>query len=555
MLQALQIENYAIIRSLKINFDQGFTVITGETGAGKSIIIGALSLILGKRADTSVLYDKSKKCFIEGTFNITNLKLQDFFQQHDLDYQDISYIRREVTENGKSRAFINDTPVTLTVLKELADTLVDIHSQHNNLLVNNENFRIDVLDLYAQNQKIREEYTKSYNSYRKSEKRLAELAELQKRQAQERSYLEYVCQELSEAKLTAGEQEQLEQQIALLSNAENIKAKLYQSLQMLAENEEDNILHHLQLIQDNCHSISNFDKDIAELSQRVDSCLLELKDIANDLSQKENKVEVNPQELERLNERLDQLMSLEHKHHVNSDEELINLLSSSEAQLAAMTENDGQLKQCEKECKELYSETFDLAQQLSHSRQQCTKKLAQEMENRLKMLGMEHANFQVELTQQDKPGIHGMDNVRFLFSANKGGELNEIEKTASGGEISRLMLALKSIINDNSLLPTVIFDEIDAGISGEVAGKVATLMQEFSLKHQLIVITHLPQIAAKGKMHYFVYKNLSEDKTFTQIKCLSNEDSIREIAAMISGDHISEAALTTARELKSNTLS
>lgn len=554
MLQALQIENYAIIRSLKINFDQGFTVITGETGAGKSIIIGALSLILGKRADTSVLYDKSKKCFIEGTFNIANLKLQDFFQQHDLDYQDISYIRREVTENGKSRAFINDTPVTLAVLKELADTLVDIHSQHNNLLVNNENFRIDLLDLYAQNQAILEEYRNTYHNYRKSEKKLAELVELQKKQAQERNFLEYVYQELSEAKLTIGEQERLEQQIALLSNAERIKAKLYQNLQMLAEDEEDNILHRLQIIYDNFQNISCFDKGIAELGQRLDSCLLELKDIASDLSQKENKVEVNPQELEQLNERLDRLMGLEHKHHVNSDAELVDLLSASEAQLAAITENDGQTELCEKECKEWYSKTMFLASKLTQSRQQCTHSLAQEMVTRLQQLGMEHANFQVELTELEKPEANGMDTVQFLFSANKGGELNEIEKTASGGEISRLMLALKSIINDNSLLPTVIFDEIDSGISGEVAGKVAALMQEFSKKHQLIVITHLPQIAAKGKMHYFVYKNVSEDKTFTQIKCLSNEDSIREIASMISGNHISEAALTTARELKSNTL-
>ena len=555
MLKALQIENYAIIRSLKIDFDKGFTVITGETGAGKSIIIGALSLMLGKRADTAVLHDKTKKCFIEGTFDIKSLHLQDFFQQNDLDYQDITYIRREVTENGKTRAFINDTPVTLSVLKELAEALVDIHSQHNNLLVNNENFRIDVLDLYARSHSLLEEYKTTYNAYKKAEKHHAELLEQQKQQAQERSYLEYVRQELHDAQLSNGEQEQIEQQIALLSNAETIKSKLYQSIQILEAEEEDNIIHHLQTIRDHCHSISQYDTEIDELGQRLDSSLLELKDIARDLSLKESKIEVNPQELERLNERLDLLLNLEHKHHVNSNEELIDILSSTEAKLDSMTANDEQLEQSQRLSQELYAKTLELATALSESRQQCIGNLEQEMVSRIKLLGMEYGDFKVEISSGQQPGPTGIDKVQFLFSANRGSELNEIEKTASGGEISRLMLALKSIINDNSLLPTVIFDEIDSGISGEVAGKVASLMQELSLKHQLIVITHLPQIAAKGKKHYFVYKDVVDDKTFTQIKCLNNEESIREIAIMMSGNRVSDAALKTAKELKNNTLS
>lgn len=555
MLKALQIENYAIIRSLKIDFDKGFTVITGETGAGKSIIIGALSLILGKRADTAVLHDKTKKCFIEGTFDIKSLHLQDFFQQNDLDYQDITYIRREVTENGKSRAFINDTPVTLSLLKELAEALVDIHSQHNNLLVNNENFRINVLDLYARNHSLLEEYKTTYSAYKKAEKQYAELVELQRQQAQERSYLEYVRQELHDAQLSEGEQEQIEQQIALLSNAETIKSKLYQSLQLLEEEEEENIIHQLQIIRDNCQSISQYDTGIEELSHRLESSLLELKDIARDLSQKESKIEVNPQELERLNERLDLLLNLEHKHHVNSNEELIDILSSTEAKLDSMTANDEQLEQSQRLSQELYAKTLELATTLSESRQQCIGNLEQEMVSRIKLLGMEYGDFKVEISSGQQPGPTGIDKVQFLFSANRGSELNEIEKTASGGEISRLMLALKSIINDNSLLPTVIFDEIDSGISGEVAGKVASLMQELSLKHQLIVITHLPQIAAKGKKHYFVYKDVADDKTFTQIKSLNKEESIREIATMMSGNPVSDAALKTAKELKNNTLS
>lgn len=552
MLQALQIENYAIIRSLKITFDKGFTVITGETGAGKSIIIGALSLILGKRADTSVLHDKSRKCFIEGTFDISKLKLQDFFQQHDLDYQDITYIRREVTENGKSRAFVNDTPVNLTVLKELAETLVDIHSQHNNLLVNNSNFRIDLLDQYAQNATLLAQYKELYSTYKRTEKRYQELLSLQQQQAQEQSYLSYVVQELSDAQLNSGEQESIEQQIALITHAETIKSKLYQSVRMLEEEEEDNLLHRLQIIQDNCHSISAYDKDIAELSQRIDSSLLELKDIARELSQKENRIEVNPQELERLNERLDLLLNLQHKHHVDSNEELISLLSASEEKLQSISANDEELEQCHKQCEELMAQTLKAAQKLSASRQKSVSHFEKEMKGKLQLLGMEHGDFRINITQQEQVGSNGIDTVQFLFSANRGSELQEIEKTASGGEISRLMLALKSIISDNSLLPTVIFDEIDSGISGEVAGKVASLMQELSNKHQLIVITHLPQIAAKGKLHYFVYKNISEDKTFTQIKSLNEDESIREIATMISGDHLSEAALKTAKELKNN---
>ncbi len=555
MLQALQIENYAIIRSLKITFDQGFTVITGETGAGKSIIIGALSLILGKRADTSVLHDKSRKCFIEGTFDISKLKLQDFFQQHDLDYQNITYIRREVTENGKSRAFINDTPVNLTVLKELAETLVDIHSQHNNLLVNNGNFRIDLLDQYAQNASLLAQYQELFSAYKKTEKHYQELKATQQQQVQEQNYLSYIVQELTDAHLVSGEQETIEQEIALLSHAETIKSKLYQSIQLLEEEEEENILHRLQVIQDNCRSISAYDKDLEELSQRIDSSLLELKDITLELRQKENRIEVNPQELERLNERLDLILNLEHKHHVESNEELISLLATSEEKLQSMSANDEELEQCRQQCEELLVHTMATAQALSEARQQCISRFEEEMRGKLQLLGMEHGNFKIVISQQKQASINGIDTVQFLFSANLGSELQEIEKAASGGEISRLMLALKSIINDNSMLPTVIFDEIDSGISGEVAGKVANLMQELSRKHQLIVITHLPQIAAKGKLHYFVYKNIAEDKTFTQIKSLTEDESIREIATMISGEHISEAALKTAKELKNNILS
>lgn len=554
MLRSLHIENYAIIRSVKINFDERFTVITGETGAGKSIIIGALSLILGKRADTSILHDKTKKCFVEGEFDIRNLNLQDFFADNDLDYADITIIRREVNENGKSRAFINDTPVNLTVLKTLAESLVDIHSQHHNLLINNENFRINLIDQYAQVHALLNQYQHCFSSYKKCEKQWLELKERQQQQEQERSYLKYVFEELEEAQLSEGEQDTIEQKIQLLSNAENIKTKLYNSLQLLAEDEEQNLLHQLQNIKEQCQSVSGFDAELAELSHRIDSSLLELKDIANDLRHKENAVEVNPQELERLNERLDQLINLEHKHRVESNEQLIELRDQIDQQLSSIDTEDAQISQLERDCEKLHAQTLELAKELSDKRHQASTDFEQEMADKLQLLGMKHGQFKLDFIPLENPNNTGMDKIDFLFSANKGSELELIEKNASGGEMSRLMLAIKSIINDNALLPTVVFDEIDTGISGEVAGKVAQLMQQFSRHHQLIVITHLPQIAAYGKMHYFVYKDNSEDKTYTQIKSLNNEESIREIATMISGEHLSDAVIETAKELKNNIL-
>lgn len=554
MLRSLHIENYAIIRSVKINFDEGFTVITGETGSGKSIIIGALSLILGKRADTSILHDKTRKCFVEGEFDIQNLNLQDFFADNDLDYAEITIIRREVNENGKSRAFINDTPVTLSVLKTLAESLVDIHSQHHNLLINNENFRINLIDQYAQVHDLLIQYQNCFSTYKKCEKQLSELKETQRQQEQERDYLKYVFKELEEAQLSEGEQDTIEQQIQLLSNAESIKSKLYNSLQLLAEDEEQNLLHQLQSIREQCQSVCGFDAELAELTHRIDSSLLELKDIANDLRRKENAIEVNPQELERLNERLDQLIKLEHKHRVENNEQLIKLRDSIDQKLSSIDTEDARISQLEKDCEKLRMQTLELAKKLSDKRRQASTKFEQEMTDKLQLLGMKDGQFQLNFISLEAPNNTGMDKIDFLFSANKGSEMDLIEKNASGGEMSRLMLAMKSIINDNALLPTVVFDEIDTGISGEVAGKVAQLMQQFSHHHQLIVITHLPQIAAYGKKHYFVYKDASGDKTYTQIKSLNNEESIREIATMIGGEHLSDAVIKTAKELKNNIL-
>lgn len=554
MLRTLLIENYALIRSIKIDFDEGFTVITGETGAGKSIIIGALSLLLGKRVDTSVLHDKSRKCFVEGTFDAQGLHLEDFFDNNDLDYDDTILIRREVNENGKSRAFINDTPVNLTILKELAEKLVDIHSQHNNLLVNNADFQISLLDQFAHCSTLLGQYKISFNTYKKAQQELLQLEEQQRKHEQERSYLEYVFKELEEAKLSPGEQENLEQKIDLLSHAETIKTKLFENYNILAEADNVNILSQLQIIKDNCLNISSFDNELSEIAKRIESSLLELKDIASDINRKGNDIEVNPQELTMCEERLDLLLNLQHKHHVNSDEELLQLFADTDKKLQAMSDESESVDKQRKIVENSYKEMMVLARELSAQRRQSLGSFEAEMAAKIKRLGMEHGNFRIEMTSNENADSHGIDHVRFLFSANKGSEMNDIEKTASGGEISRLMLAIKSIINDSSLLPTVVFDEIDTGISGEVASKVAIMMREISQKHQLLVITHLPQIAAQGNIHYFVYKDSSEDKTYTQIRSLNQEESIREIAGMISGDRISEAALKTAKELKNNIL-
>lgn len=551
MLQSLQIENYAIIRSIKINFDEGFTVITGETGAGKSIIIGALLLILGNRADSSVLHDRSKKCFVEAAFDISKLHLQAFFDINDLDYQDTTTIRREITENGKSRAFINDTPVNLNTLRALAEQLVDIHSQHNNLLVNTEEFRIALLDQYAHSQKLLAEYRSAFLSFKKNEEKYSELLDLQQKSVQERNYLEFVFQELSNAKLSDGEQESIEQQISMLSHAEQIKSKLFNSLHLISEQEEGNILQQLKYCLDQVQDISNYDAELADLSQRMSSCMIELKDIAEELGHKNRSIQVNPEELERLNERLDFILNLEHKHHVNNIGGLLNLMQEAEQKLSLFEEGNEELCKVEAQRKVLRSQAEGIAQQLTQQRQAAIKGFEQEMVGKIRLLGMEYAEFKVNMTVREEMGGYGNDHIQFLFSANRGSELSDISKTASGGEISRLMLAIKSIINDSALLPTVIFDEIDTGISGEVASKVAIMMDELSQQHQLIVITHLPQIAAKGKMHYFVFKNNDDKQTRTEIRCLDNGESVVEIAKMISGEHVSEAALATAKELKS----
>lgn len=548
MLIALQIENYAIIKSLQLTFDSGFTAITGETGAGKSILLGALSLILGHRADTSVLYDKSKKCIVEGSFKINGLHLEPFFNDNDLDYNDITILRREISETGKSRAFINDTPVNLTQLRDLAQFLVDIHSQNNHLLIENQNFKIQIIDNFSKNTKLVIQYKEMLSEYKSLETELFNLIESRDKSLQEKDFLEFQSQELADAKLVAGELEEIEKQITLLANAELIKSKLSASTFIISE-KEDSILLNLNELKSNLQTLSPFNIAFEQLCQRVDSLIIELKDIDFEINTSENETEVNPETLSLFTDRFDQLNKLIQKHRVHTLEELIQIENDINLKLLNFSDQQDKIDALEIRKIEIKNQLFDIGTQISNIRKQKAPDIEKSVTDYISVIGMPNGKLQIEIEKTDHFFENGMDRVTFLFSANKGIPLAEIEKVASGGEMSRLMLAIKAVISESTFLPTVILDEIDTGISGDIAYKVAKLMQKMASDRQLLVITHLPQIAAKSKLHYFVYKEVVDNKTYTNVKQVIGEERIEAIARMISGDTISESAKNTAKEL------
>lgn len=549
MLRALQIENYALIRSIEIAFDKGFTVITGETGAGKSILMGALSLILGSRAETDVLHDKTRKCIVEGCFDIKGLPLQNFFEENDLDYQPLTTLRREINEHGKSRAFINDTPVNLTTLRALASSLIDIHSQHQNLLLLDSSFRLGILDQYADNAPLRTNYHNAFTHYLQVEQQHQQLKNECAEAALRQEYLQYTLDELDKAQLQPGEQEQTEQSIRLLSHAEEIKTHLYAATQQLSEREQGNVLQELKAIQSECQSLRNLGPDIDDLLRRLDEAIVELGDISYEISRKESEVEVNPAELERLNERIDLIYTLQHKYQVDSVSGLLDFAEKLRQELAQQSDNEERLRELERECTQAEQAARDLAGQLSESRQKAIPAFRKELEQRLSQLGMPDSRIDIHLDQETEMHPSGIDRIGILFSANKGVAPADLSKVASGGEMSRIMLALKSIITDSTLLPTVIFDEIDTGISGETANKVAAVMHALALRHQVIAITHLPQIAARGDQHYLVFKENRGDQAVTDLQLLEGDRRVEALAGMLGGDHITDTARATAKEL------
>ena len=549
MLKQLYIKNFTLIDELDISLYPGFSVITGETGAGKSIILGAIGLLLGNRADTRQVKSGEERCIIEAHFDLHKYHLQTFFEEHDLDYDEQDCIvRREVGANGKSRAFINDSPVSLQQMKDLGERLVDIHSQHQNLLLRKEDFQLDVVDLIAGNERERNDYATTYQTYKRVSNELLTLKQELQASRDNEDFLRFQQNELDEARLMAGEQEELEEQSRLMSHVEEIKSVLYESDNLLNA-DTMGVVSSLRTITNQLHSIEHVFPAAGELANRTDSCYIELKDISEEISSKLERVDFDPRQLESINDRLDLLFSLQQKYHVSSVEELIDIKQKLDEQLSQIDNSDEQLKEMEEQLAKLQQECQQKAQRLSDTRQKAARKVEQEMKSRLVPLGIPNVRFEVSLSS--KPlSADGTDRVAFLFSANKSTPLLPVSEVASGGEIARVMLSLKAMISGSVKLPTIIFDEIDTGVSGRVAEQMAQIMKEMGdADRQVISITHLPQIAAMGSTHYRVTKEERKQGTTTSMLQLTQEERIGEIAQMLSGSNISEAAISNAKAL------
>ena len=549
MLKQLYIKNFTLIDELNIQMHPGFSVITGETGAGKSIILGAIGLLLGNRADCKSIKAGRDRCVIEAHFDLSKYDMQQFFTDNDID-EDLSdtIIRRELTAAGKSRAFINDTPVSLTKMRELGEQLVDIHSQHQNLLLQKEDFQLNVVDIIAQDEKQRKNYEAAYNQYKQANQKLNALkAEIEKNRENE-DFLRFQFKELDEAQLQNGEQEELEQEYEMLSHSEDIKTALYQADNHLS-GDDGNIIERLKQASEQLANIKDVYPEVTELLERIDSSYIELKDIAQEINGLTDHVEFDPARLETINERLDKLNSLQQKFHVRDLGELIETYHQLKEQLSHIDHSDEDVEALEQEVAQLLEKAQKQAKELTAIRTKAAKKVEEEMKQRLIPLGIPNVRFCISLTE--KPLSHdGGDKVSFLFSANKSTPLQPVTQVASGGEIARVMLSLKAMISGAVKLPTIIFDEIDTGVSGKIAEKMAQIMVEMgNHERQVLSITHLPQIAAMGSHHYKVSKEETDEGTISRMTELSQQERIQEIAQMLSGSDVSEAALANAKEL------
>ena len=548
MLKRLHISNFALINEMEVSFPGNLTVITGETGAGKSIFLEALSLALGKRADLSALNLKTKKCIIEAEFSATNLDLNDFFLEHDLDFEPNLILRREINADGKSRSFLNDSPVSLSVLKLLSEKLIDIHSQHQTLLLNQSNFQLELLDTFAESLKIFKEYKIEFSSFTKSKIELQSLQEQEKLAKKELDYFQFLYSELEETEIKAGLLSGLEEESSKLENSEIIKSNLLAASNAISGN-EINILIDLGKTKQSLQSLSKYSKNYSLLSDRIQSLYIELKELSADIEDAANEIVFDSDKLSQVNIKMDKLNRLLKKHQVNTEEDLLKIKSDIENKLNQFNSIENTIISKQKLIQVSQNNCLKLSKELTKLRTKAIHGIEQTIKKTLAELSMENAIFKIELSQKSDLGINGLDELKFLFTANKGAELNELHKVASGGELSRLMLSLKALLASKKQLPTIIFDEIDTGVSGDVADKIGEILLSMGNNMQVIAITHLPQMASKGNHHLFVYKKDDEDKTVSYIKQLNKAERINEIAKMLSKSNPTVSAIKNATEL------
>jgi len=551
MLKRLHISNFALINEMEVSFPGNLTVITGETGAGKSIFLEALSLALGKRADLSALNLKTKKCIIEAEFSAANLDLNDFFLEHDLDFEPNLILRREINADGKSRSFLNDSPVSLSVLKLLSEKLIDIHSQHQTLLLNQSNFQLELLDTFAESLKIFKEYKIEFSSFTKSKIELQSLQEQEKLAKKELDYFQFLYSELEETEIKAGILSGLEEESSKLENSEIIKSNLLAASNAISGN-EINILIDLGKTKQSLQSLSKYSKNYSLLSDRIQSLYIELKELSADIEDAANEVVFDSDKLSQVNTKMDKLNRLLKKHQVNTEEDLLKIKSDIENKLNQFNSIEKTIISKQKLIQVSQNNCLKLSEELTKLRTKAIHGIEQTIKKTLAELSMENAIFKIELSQKSDIGINGLDELKFLFTANKGAELNELHKVASGGELSRLMLSLKALLASKKQLPTIIFDEIDTGVSGDVADKIGEILLSMGNNMQVIAITHLPQMASKGNHHLFVYKKDDEDKTVSYIKQLNKAERINEIAKMLSKSNPTVSAIKNATELLSS---
>ena len=548
MLIKLFVQNYALIRELDVEFENGLTIITGETGAGKSILLGALSLILGTRADSSVLLDKNEKCIVEGTFRIEEYELNEFFISNNIDYEPVSTLRREINPAGKSRAFINDTPVTVNILKELGDRLIDIHSQHQTLMLNDNSFQLNLIDSFSGTAGIKNEYRESYSNYRKLKKEYTSIKEKADKNKADLEYYQFQYNQLDEAKLKSGEQTELEAEQELLGHTEEIKLALGSSSNLFLA-EGISILSMLREVKSYLGRIITFLPESESLLSRTESALIELDDLAAEVEKLTVSIEADPQRLAIVNNRLDNIYTLIQKHRVTDLAELIKKKDEIKELIGSIVSSDERIIELETLLDKEASRLKTVSEEISNKRKSVLSDIELRITELLKQLGIPNAKFRITLTHLQEFTATGIDQADFLFSANKQIAPENMAKIASGGELSRVMLSLKSLLTKNNNLPTIIFDEIDAGVSGEVADKVGQILSGMGKYMQVINITHLPQVASRGTRHYHVYKDDTDNSTFTRVKLLSPEERILEVARLLSGSEVTETAIKNAREL------